>query len=203
MESFLALLGVSIALFVSTNVDDIFVLVAFFADAKFRTRAIVGGQYAGISILVGVSLIASLLSLVIPRAYIGLLGLGPIAIGTKRIHDLYHESHRSNETVEQHADVGAYGQTVTVALVTIANGGDNIAVYAPSFAVRSRYEIAVVVLVFVLMTGLWCFAAHWTVHHPKLGAPIRRYGHRAAPVVLIVLGVLILYEAGTFRLPFH
>ncbi len=34
---------------VSTNVDDIFVLIGFFADPKFRARDIVIGQYAGIT----------------------------------------------------------------------------------------------------------------------------------------------------------
>jgi cadmium resistance protein CadD (predicted permease) len=33
-----------------------------------------------------------------------------------------------------------------------------------------------------------------------LGAPIRRYGHRVVPFVLIALGVLVLYEAGSFGL---
>jgi cadmium resistance protein CadD (predicted permease) len=61
-------------LFASTNVDDIFVLVGFFADPKFRARNIVLGQYAGIVMLFGLSLLGSLLSLVIPREYIGLLG---------------------------------------------------------------------------------------------------------------------------------
>lgn len=34
----------------------------------------------------------------------------------------------------------------------------------------------------------------------EIGLPIRRYGHRLAPVVLIGLGVLILYQAGSFGL---
>jgi hypothetical protein len=77
MESSFALLGLAIALFASTNVDDVFVLVGFFADPKFRARDIVIGQYAGITALFGVSVVASLLSLVIPRAYLGLLGIAP------------------------------------------------------------------------------------------------------------------------------
>jgi cadmium resistance protein CadD (predicted permease) len=38
------------------------------------------------------------------------------------------------------------------------------------------------------------------VNHPLIGAPIRRYGHRAVSFVLIGLGTMILYEAGTFKL---
>jgi cadmium resistance protein CadD (predicted permease) len=68
MESSFALLGLAIALFASTNVDDLFVLVGFFADPKVRARDIVIGQYAGITVLFVVSVVASLLSLVIPRS---------------------------------------------------------------------------------------------------------------------------------------
>jgi cadmium resistance protein CadD (predicted permease) len=82
--------------------------------------------------------------------------------------------------------------------MTIAIGGDNIGIYTPSPAIRSGYEISVVALLFVVMTALWCYFAHWMVNHPKLGAPIRRYGHRVAPIVLVVPGILIIYQAGSF-----
>jgi cadmium resistance protein CadD (predicted permease) len=64
-------------------------------------------------------------------------------------------------------------------------------------------KIAVIALIFVVMTALWCFLAHATVNHPKLGSPIRRYGHRVAPIVLIGLGMLILYQAGSLGLLRH
>jgi cadmium resistance protein CadD (predicted permease) len=65
-------------------------------------------------------------------------------------------------------DAGADGRIATMALVTMANGGDNFGIYAPSFAIRSRDEIAVIVLVFVAMIVFWCFSAHSMVNHPKL-----------------------------------
>jgi cadmium resistance protein CadD (predicted permease) len=68
---------------VSTNIDDAFVLVTFIADKNFRVRDVVIGQYAGVGTLYILSAIASLISLIIPPAYVGLLGLAPLAIGTK------------------------------------------------------------------------------------------------------------------------
>jgi cadmium resistance protein CadD (predicted permease) len=65
------------------------------------------------------------------------------------------------------------------------------------------YEIATIALVFVVMTAFWCFAAQSMVSHPRLGAPIRRYGRRVAPIVFIGLGILILDQAGSFGLLFH
>jgi cadmium resistance protein CadD (predicted permease) len=200
MESLFALPSMAIMLFASTNVDDVFVLIGFFADPNFRARDIVLGQYVGIAALFSISVAAPLLSLVVPRAYVGLLGIVPILIGLKKLLDLYRKHEVTEESLEQQPDAGGNGRAVSVAIVTMANGGDNIGVYTPSFAIRSASEIAVIALIFVVMTALWCFLAHAMVNHPKLGLPIRRYGHRLAPVVLIGLGVLILYQAGSFGL---
>jgi cadmium resistance protein CadD (predicted permease) len=83
MESALSLIGLAIVVFASTNIDDAFVLVGFLADKHFRVRDVVIGQYAGVSVICAVSAIAALISLAIPPAYIGLLGLIPIGIGAK------------------------------------------------------------------------------------------------------------------------
>ena len=85
----------------------------------------------------------------------------------------------------------------SVALVTVANGGDNIGVYTLSFAVHSGSQAAIIAVVFVAMTALLCMLAHWMVRHPRFGAPLRRYGGISAPLVLIGLGILIIYSAGS------
>ena len=192
MESLPALLGLAIVLFVSTNVDDLAVLIGFFAHPQFRARDVVAGQYAGLTILFVLSAAGALLSLVIPNTYLGLLGIFPILIGIRKLVALRHE------TVEAGLrGTGRYGNIAGVALGTIANGGDNSGVYMPSFAVHSFGQIAIIALVFVAMTATWCLLAHWMVNHPRLGAPLRHYGHIFAPIVLIGLGILILHHAGT------
>jgi cadmium resistance protein CadD (predicted permease) len=117
-----------------------------------------------------------------------------------KLWDLFQKQDRKERPLERRSDDLTYGNLASVAVVTVANGADNIAVYTPSFAIRSRGELVVIALVFAVMTALWCFFAHAVVKHPILGAPIRHYGHRIAPIVLICLGVLILYQAGSFRL---
>jgi cadmium resistance protein CadD (predicted permease) len=44
---------------------------------------VVVGQYAGIAGLIGLSLAGSLLALVVPTAYIGLINFVPLAIGVR------------------------------------------------------------------------------------------------------------------------
>ena len=198
----MGLLGLAIALFASTNVDDMFVLVGFFADPKFRPKDIVTGQYAGITALFALALLGSLLALVISRAYIGLFGVVAICTGTKRLFDVYRNREATESSLE-HANAGRPTRIATVTLLTLANGVDNIAIYMPAFAIRSPFEIGIVAVIFAVMTGLWCLFAHWIVHHPRFGKPIRRYGHRVAPLVLIAVGVSIMHDAGSFGLLLH
>ena len=195
----MGLLGLAIALFASTNVDDMFVLVGFFADPRFRPRDIVTGQYAGITALFALALLGSLLALVISRAYIGLLGFVAIALGAKRLFDLYRNCETKDSNLE-HPDTGRHTRVATVAFLTLANGADNLGIYMPAFAIRSPFQIGMFAVIFAVMTGLWCFFAHWIVNHPTFGKPIRRYGRRLAPLILMGIGVSILYEAGSFGL---
>ena len=202
MESFIALLGIAMVLFAWTNVDDLFVLLGFFSDPRFRPRQVVIGQYVGVMVLYGASVLASLLSLVVPPAYIGLLGLAPIFMGITKLYSLWRGADSDGDERADHAKASARSgrNILTVAMATVANSGDNISVYTPLFATRSAWEDAAMGLVFAVLTALWCLLGHWLVHHPALGAPIRRYGHRTAPFILIGLGILILYEAGTLNL---
>jgi cadmium resistance protein CadD (predicted permease) len=196
----LELLGLAVVLFASTNVDDVFVLVTFFANPRFRWASVVTGQYAGIAVLFAISVATSLFSLIIPREFIGLLGLGPIAIGAKQLLELFREGKHADESPAHLPARHGAGKAWSVAIVTVANGADNIAAYAPAFAVRSRSDIFLIGVVFAGMTGLWCYLAHGMVQHPKIGAPIRRFGRYVAPFVLIGLGLLIIRQAGGVRL---
>lgn len=89
-----------------------------------------------------------------------------------------------------------------MAAVTIANGGDNIGIYTPLFATRTMADIAAIIAVFAAMTAILLVVAHFLVSHRAIGAPIRHYGHRIVPFVMLGLGLLILYEAGSVALFF-
>jgi cadmium resistance protein CadD (predicted permease) len=193
--TYLPLFALAVTLFVSTNIDDLVVLIGFFADRRLRTRDIVAGQYAGLAVLFVVSAAASLLSLVLPKAYLGLLGVFPIVIGVRKWIQLQHDGPEPESS--------NHGSVAGVALVTIANGGDNLGIYIPAFAVRSGGEVAVIAAVFAAMTALWCALAHWMVNHRRLGMYFRRYGHILAPLVLIGLGVSIIYNAGSIEWLLH
>lgn len=188
---------VAVLAFAATNIDDLFVLVGFFADPAFRARQVVLGQYLGIAALIAASLAGALATLMVPPAYIGLLGVLPIAIGIRKLWRAWRAPGGRDE--ESHPAAGVH-KILAVAMVTIASGGDNIGVSVPMFAHRPALQQAVIVAVFAAMTALWCCGAHYLVNHRALGAPIRRHGHRLLPWILIAIGLVILHENDTLGL---
>ena len=194
MDSLVTLAGIAIVAFASTNVDDGFVLVAFFADRNFRVGDVVLGQYGGLAIIYVLSLIAALVSIAIPSPFLGLLGFIPITIGIKKAFGLRR---RNEEDFQRGATPGARARVLAVAAVTVANGGDNIATYTALFANLHPSALPLAGLVFAVMTAAWCIAALWLVNHRALVAPLRYSANRLMPLVLIGLGLLILIKTGT------
>jgi cadmium resistance protein CadD (predicted permease) len=195
----LALLGQAVGLFISTDLDDVLVLLAFFADSRFRIRQIVAGQFIGIAILYAVSVAGSWATFIMPRASIGLLGLVPITMGLKGAWELWMSADAGEQASNRRSPAGRNNIAAVVAM-TVANGGDNVSVYIPLFALRSAPDIAVMGVIFGVMTALWLSLAYWLTRHPTIGAPVRRYTRLLMPFVFITLGVFILYQAGTLKL---
>jgi cadmium resistance protein CadD (predicted permease) len=91
---------------------------------------------------------------------------------------------------------------LSIAMVTIANGGDNIGIYIPLFVALTLFEKIGMVLIFLFMTLQWCALAKYLSRHPLLRAALSNYGHIATPIVLILLGIYILYENKAYTLFF-
>ena len=194
-----ALLGVG--LFASTNIDDIFLPMAFFADSRLRRSAIVVGKFVGIGSLTLLSAIAAAGSFVVSPEWIALLGIVPLGLG---LHALWSNRraalvHEDDDGIEQ-APTAFLAQVGAVAGVTAANGGDNLGVYVPVFA-EDFSAIPVFILVFALMTVLWCVAGNLLVSHPRISGSMRRLSRHLLPYVLIVLGVWILSGAVGLLMP--
>ncbi len=83
MNASLGVVGLAVAAFVSTNVDNSVVLALFFSNRAFPVRSVVAGQYLGMGALVAVSLVIASAARLIPTGSIHWLGLVPIAIGIK------------------------------------------------------------------------------------------------------------------------
>ncbi len=185
--------GVAVVVFVATNVDEAFLLAAFFADPRMSGRAVVLGQFLGTGVLVAASAAAAWAALAVPEGYVALLGLLPLALGIRSLKDAAPND-AELRTVEARAKRRMHSQVLAVAGVTVANGGDNLGVYVPLFA-REPDHVPLYGAVFALMTALWCLAGYRLVRSRVVGSRLRRYGHITLPIVLIALGVWILSGA--------
>jgi cadmium resistance transport/sequestration family protein len=197
--------------FAATNIDDIVILTLFFSrvDGILRRRHIITGQYLGFLVILLLSLPGFVGGLLIPKLWLGWLGLLPIAIG---LHQLFQSP--SDEVSIQATPLPYPGesgwrsrltsvlspQTYQVAAVTFANGGDNIAIYVPLFAHSTLPELLIILGTFLIMITLWCAIALSLAKHPLLSQTLTRYGHRLVPFVLIGLGLFIFFDSKTYQL---
>lgn len=94
-------------------------------------------------------------------------------------------------------------QTYKVAAVTVANGGDNIGIYIPLFAGYSLASLLVVIFIFLLMKTIWYIMAALLARQTIVADILSRYGKKIMPFFLIILGLYIMYERGTFDLLFN
>jgi cadmium resistance protein CadD (predicted permease) len=93
----------------------------------------------------------------------------------------------------------SYLAFLSVAAVTISNGGDNIGVYVPLFSKYNTVDqITVLTSVFIAMTAVWCIASYYLVNHPVLASRIRHTGNIVMPFALIGLGIYILTDSFLF-----
>lgn len=196
---------VGIMLFVSTNIDDVFLTMAFFADPRLDPRAVVAGQYAGIAAIVATSAVAAACALAVPHEWIALLGLAPLGLGIHRLWASWRATVRPAADGESLGDAdgdppaGSFvAQTMSVAAITAANGGDNLGIYIPVFA-QDLGTVPLYSMIFAGMTAVWCAAGRALVTHRLVAATMRRLARAILPYVLIGLGLWILFGASTPR----
>jgi cadmium resistance transport/sequestration family protein len=198
---FLPTVFAAIAAFAASNIDDIFLLMFYFSQSNqgFTKRHIILGQYLGIGLLVLLSLLGYFGAMLIPKEWIGLLGILPIILGIRQL--LSKKEAEEIESLEGLSNQRAglvsailSPQTYAIALVTFANGGDNISIYIPLFAAQTLFGLGLIILTFALMLALWLYLGYSLGNAPVVMKLVKKYGHIAVPFVLIGLGIFILYE---------
>jgi cadmium resistance protein CadD (predicted permease) len=195
------------AVFAVTNVDDLVLLALFFARAGSRRAAVwrvVGGQYLGFAAILAVSVVGALGVGLLPEPVVAYLGLVPLLLGIRAAWRARPEAaddpdpDPDPDTDPTDADAGP--TVPAVAAVTFANGGDNIGVYVPVLSTAGANGTVTYVVVFLVLTGLWCLAGRVLATRRPVARALARQGHLVLPVVLIALGIVILVQGGAFGL---
>jgi cadmium resistance protein CadD (predicted permease) len=200
MDRFFSELLIAVVAFTSTNIDDLLLLTSLFIDSELRVGSVVIGQFAGMSLLVLISILAAHLMVSISPAWIRLLGLVPLCLGILRLVKLFgtRPAKRAAEVKEAEflgrdqlrvswMNSGAGLATV----LTVANGGDNLSVYVPLFAVEWAF-IPLYIAVFGVMTVIWCFLAYLLTNHNLFRDKLKGYASVLGPCILIAIGTKVL-----------
>ncbi|MDK8643773.1 MULTISPECIES: CadD family cadmium resistance transporter [Niallia] len=206
----------AIGAFIVTNIDDIFVLMLLFSQAKthaktsdgrkvnmktknnlINPREIVIGQYLGFSLLVLISLLGTFGVMLIPKQWVGLLGLIPIFLGIK----LFIKGEDEDEgAILSSLNSGKFNKLfMSIAFITFANGGDNIGIYVPYFSTLNISELVVTVIIFLLMVAIWCFLGYRLAAFRHVSEILEKYGRWIIPIVFVGLGIYIMVENETFN----
>ncbi len=204
-----------ITTFIATNIDDLVILLIFFAqvkEGKIKTSQIISGAYWGFIALILFSLVGFFGGLIISPQWIGLLGILPIIIGLKQlikpeedqeeikiVNSEYAQPDNRHPLLKGLSQI-LHPQTYKVALITFANGGDNIGVYVPLFAASNLTNLLIILAVFLILKGLWSYLAYSLTKNPQIAHLIAKYGHKIIPYLLIGLGIFIFWKNGTFNL---
>ncbi|MDO5044461.1 MAG: CadD family cadmium resistance transporter [Coriobacteriia bacterium] len=191
----------AIAVFISTSIDYVFLLLIIFSQAhsKSQVRQVFAGQYLGTALLVIVSLIAAFALNLIPQDWIvGFLGLIPIALG---IHFALsgEEEAEADEVIEKLSSKDSKYLFWTVALLTLASGGDNLGIYIPYFTTLSVQEIILVVLLFALFIFVLCVVSYRLARISFVSETLEKYERIIVPLVFVGLGIYILIENHTIQ----
>ncbi|KAF6828610.1 cadmium resistance transporter [Colletotrichum musicola] len=199
--------GTACGAFAVTNIDDVFVLVTFFAQSATNSSVtplrITIGQYVGFTVIMMVSMIGFGASLVLPTEPIGFLGLLPILLGVWWLFALLFPTQEEEEEEEEEETAATSGllaaglwKTVfTVASVTVMNGADNIGTYIPLFSQAKGAEIAVYAVVFYILLGLWCLVAFLVMKQRHLLRLAEKYAAKVVPFLYIGLGIFIVVNS--------
>jgi cadmium resistance protein CadD (predicted permease) len=194
---------IAVVAFASTNVDDLFLLASLFVDEEFQTIPVVAGQFLGMAFLIAFSILAALFAISIQGDWIYWLGLAPLLLGIGRLRDLFKRRARPDSSDRNGLDfVGkeqlrsrwTRSETAFVALLTIANGGDNLSVYIPLFSIH-RAAIPFFAVIFGVMTAVWCLLGYHLTSLSLLGNRLKRYGRFIIPFILIGIGLNVLSHA--------
>lgn len=193
----------AIGVYISTSIDYLVILIILFAQLSQNKQKwhIYAGQYLGTGLLVGASLVAAYVVNFVPEAWmVGLLGLIPIYLGIRfAIAGEGEEEEEEEEIIERLEQSKDNQLFLTVTLLTIASGGDNLGIYIPYFASLDWSQTLVALLVFAIGIIIFCELSRVLSSIPLISETIEKYERIIVPLVFIPLGLYIMYESGTIE----
>lgn len=178
---------VAVLAYVGTMFDNFFAFSAqlLVTDEKHFKR-VRWAQALGVGALILIAGVLGSLLTPIPLPWIGILCLAPWALG---VHAWRQRDRPPPETYRRGA--------ITTFVMTLALGGDNLAVWIPLLRANGVVHAVITVCVFAALEFLFVVSAGALTSRPRVVAWGSKYAPRSVPWIYFGLGVLILIECGS------
>ena len=187
MSTFFTTAVVASAAYVGTMLDNLFAFSTQLAlTPRDKFRSLSGWQSAAIAGLVLAAAVVGAALTVVPLRLIGLLAVAPFWLGWRGWQS------RLDPAPESHVR-----RAITPFAVTLALGGDNLAVWIPLFRANDAFHLTVVIIIFALWQCLFTVLAWALASHPRVRAFGARWSRQLLPWLYALLGVVILIECHT------
>jgi len=183
----ISIIVLSTMAFVSANTDGMIIAIAYLTDPNYDSKNILFGQIIGFWFLTIASLILAQSLFFIPKESAKWLGIIPIIFGLAKLL-----KYSSRETVKPASMLPRGRQIQEISVLTVATGADDVIAYTPIFATRTAHEVAILSIVFVVMTIIWWMIAKWLADHGIIRKVVSKGGPILVPLLIIALGVIIV-----------
>lgn len=169
--------------FVGTMCDNFVTLAAqlVLTDSS-RVRRVVRAQALGVVTMVALALALGFVFHAVPLRWLGLLALAPASFAVHAWH-----ARRKATPVRSH------GAAATFAL-TLAIGGDNLAVWSPLFRADDPARLVATLLAFAVWEVLLLAGARGLARHPRVANWGEAHLARVMWLIYAALAVLVLVE---------
>ncbi|MEO9180398.1 MAG: cadmium resistance transporter [Acidimicrobiales bacterium] len=188
MHTISGVIIVALLAYLGTMFDNFFAFAAqLLVTDPSRFRRVSWAQALGVATLILIAAAVGSFLTLVPLPWVGLLSLAPFALG------VYAFRQRAQPPREQFRR-GA----ITTFAMTLALGGDNLAVWIPLLRANGVFHAVITVAIFALLEFFFLVGARSLVSHPRIVSWGSKYAPSLLPWVYFGLGVLILIECGSF-----
>ncbi|MCM0599069.1 cadmium resistance transporter [Periweissella fabalis] len=191
----LQLVVVTIGIFISTNLDDLVILLLLNEEIikhRLRVQELVYGQLIGMAILVLTSWLLSMgLSYVAP-SLMQWLGIVPILMGLKMLITNLHAAKTTDPAVN--IQTKPWRNVLAITALTLAGGADNLAIYIPVLQQQTLAQAMLMIGVFMPLTVGWIYLSVLIAQIPPIKWVLTKYTDKLVPIVFMLLGVLLLLK---------
>jgi cadmium resistance protein CadD (predicted permease) len=182
--------------FLATNLDNLLLLVFLLGSSAQRRAAVLLGYLSSVIVVVFLAAAGVALGLLIEPAFIGYLGIAPMAMGFYLLYQRREVSppdERSTWT-----GLASEGRLwLASAILMTSNSGDSLALVLPLLAESERGALLLIIGVYLFSSLLWCALALSIAARPGLAQRIQERGVCLVPWMMIAVGIYVLMDTGT------